>query len=54
MKELERMVNFHGEEVILYEDENNEIIAKLEGEAVKKFKSLDYAIGILYRAGFIL
>ena len=47
------MINFHGEEVVIYETKDGDVVAVLENQAIRVFESVDRAIDKLYKAGFI-
>ena len=52
-EEVERMVNFHDEEVIIYETDEGDVVAVLENQAIRVFEDVEHAINKLYKAGFI-
>lgn len=52
-EEVERMVNIHSEEVIIYETKRGDVVTVLEFQAIRVFESVDRAVSMLYRAGFI-
>ena len=52
-EEVERMVNFHDEEVVIYETKEGDVVAVLEDQAIRVFESVDRAVDKLYKAGFI-
>ena len=52
-EEVERMINFHGEEVVIYETKDGDVVAVLENQAIRVFESVDRAIDKLYKEGFI-
>ena len=52
-EEVERMINFHDEEVVVYETKEGDVVAVLEGYAIRIFENVDRAINKLYKAGFI-
>jgi len=55
MRELQKewLENIQGEIVEIQEQPDGSAISILEGEAVRKWKSFDYALEMLYRAGWI-
>ena len=52
-EEVERMVNIHSEEVIIYETKEGDVVTVLESQAIRVYESVDRAVSMLYRAGFI-
>ena len=52
-EEVERMVNIHDEEVVIYETKEGDVVAVLEDQAIRVFESVDRAVDKLYKAGFI-
>ena len=51
-EEVERMVNFHDEEVVIYETKEGDVVAVLEDQAIRVFANVEHALDRLYRAGF--
>ena len=52
-EEVERMINIHDEEVVIYETKEGDVVAVLEGQAIRVFETVDRAIDRCYKAGFI-
>jgi len=52
-EEVERMTNIHGEEVVIYKTKDHGVVSVLEGEAIRVWESVDRALEILYKAGWI-
>ena len=52
-EEVERMLNFDDEEVVIYETTEGDVVGVLENQAIRLFKSVDSAINMCYKAGFI-
>lgn len=51
-EEVERMINFYDEEVIVYETTEGDVVAILEDQAIRVFANVEHALDRLYRAGF--
>ena len=52
-EEVERMINIHDEEVVIYETKEGDVVAVLEDQAIRVFETVDRAIDKCYKAGFI-
>lgn len=52
-QEVERMINLHEEEVVIYETKNGDAIAVLENQAIRLFENVGCAVDKLHKAGFI-
>ncbi|MBR4590192.1 MAG: hypothetical protein IKO36_05945 [Bacteroidaceae bacterium] len=52
-EEVERMTDIRGEEVIIYKTKDGDVVSVLDGEAIRVWESVDRALEILYKAGWI-
>lgn len=52
-EEVERMIDARDEEAVIYKTDKGDVVAVLDGEAIRFFNNVENAINKLYKAGFI-